>query len=456
MTIETASTIAALATPRGTGGVAIIRISGPQSWSIAQALSDTKLPWTPGKVSYGWIIDPRDQQPLDEVLILPFQGPHSFTGEDCVEIHCHGGLYLSKALLNLCLEQGAQAAVAGEFTRRAFLNGRIDLTQAESILDLIHAQGSALVKLSAHNLHQKSVSHLLQRYLLEIGSVQADLTASIDFPDEVDEPERTPLGQQLLEFAQQLKTQIDINQRHQVLRDGLEIAILGLPNAGKSSLFNALLASDRSIVTDIAGTTRDIIREPLSIQGIPVTLVDTAGLRETADQVESLGVERSWSAMETAEAIIYVYDGTVGLSQYDLDLLAKIPQKIGLLVQNKCDASEALTPPTSLPKSWPLVSTSAKHGDGLQAILDWLSDISEQLTPDEDMAFLLSQRQIQALLQVHQDLQEAGETLLSDSLPLDLATVPLTHALLELQGLLGQDTTEMVLDTVFARFCVGK
>jgi tRNA modification GTPase len=456
MSFSLQPTIAAIATPRGTGGVAIIRLSGPESWSVAQSLARTTRTWLPGQLVYDWIIDPRDQKLVDEVIFLPFKGPHSFTGEDCVEIQCHGGLYLSKTLLGLCLQQGAQPATAGEFTRRALLNGRIDLTQAESILDLIHAQGETLVKLSANNLHHRAVGKLLRQLLEDISEIQADLTASIDFPDEVDEPDRVPLANRLHTLAEHLGAQLDINRRNQVLRDGLEVAIIGIPNAGKSSVFNALLASERSIVTDIAGTTRDVIRETLSLKGLPVTLIDTAGLRETADRVEILGVERSWQAVETAQAIIYVVDGTQGFQPADQDLLEKISTEKGLILLNKMDEPGFRAAPPHLPTGWTVLQTSATTGKGLTDVLAWLEGVAESLPDPGEIDYLLSQRQLHHLTAIHTELQDAATTLASPALPLDLATVPLTQALLELQGLLGQDTTERVLDSVFERFCVGK
>jgi tRNA modification GTPase len=456
MTFFSESTIAAIATPRGTGGIAAIRISGPQSWEIAHRLSHTKKSWQAGRVYHDWLIDLADEKLVDEVIFLPFKAPHSYTGEDAVEIHCHGGHTLARLVLQLCLNQGAQPAEAGEFTRRALLNGRIDLTQAEAILDLIQAQGEALIKLSAHNMRHRTVGTLLEEYLQNITVIQADITASIDFPDEVDEPDRGYLAHRLRVLGQNIHDRVDISRRNQILREGIEVAIIGLPNAGKSSLFNSLLASERSIVTEIAGTTRDVIRETLSLKGVPITLTDTAGLRESADRVEIIGVERSWQAVEASEAIIYVLDGTQGLTPTDTEVLEKLEPKMGLIVVNKVDAPGYRGALLENPKGWPILVTSASAGSGIRQVLDWLETLPEIITETRDMDFLLSQRQIQHLETIEYDLVEAADTLDNLSLPLDLATVPLTHALLELQGLLGKDTTELVLDSVFSRFCVGK
>lgn len=450
------STIAAIATPRGTGGVAIIRLSGPQSWAIVQSLSQSKKKWLPRRVYHDWLVDPSDDKVIDEVILLPFKAPHSYTGEDVVEIHCHGGLYLSRMLLKLCLDSGAEPALAGEFTRRALLNGRMDLTQAESILDLIQAHGEALVKLSAYNMHHRVIGALLEEYLMNISAIQAELSASIDFPDEVEEPDRRLLAERLRHLALNMRERLEINRRNQIIREGIEVAVVGPPNAGKSSLFNALLESERSIVTEVPGTTRDVIREPLSLQGIPLTLIDTAGLRETADQVEMIGVERSWQTIGASQAIIYVMDGTKGLTSSDRDMLERLEAQTGLIVQNKLDRPDFHPAAPENPKGWPVIQTSAKSGAGVSQVLDWLESLSENIPSRSETDYLLSERQLRHLAIVQGEIDEAAEILESPLLPLDLATVALTDGLLELQALLGKDTTEIVLDSVFERFCVGK
>lgn len=434
----------------------MIRISGENSWAIAQKLSTRPLSLKAGRVSYGWVSDSRDGRLVDEVLFLPFQAPKSFTGEDAVEIHCHGGLAVSRVILELCFLHGAEPSEGGEFTKRAFLNGRIDLTQAESILDLIHAEGEALVKLSANNLRHQGIAALLTRYLQEITQVQADMVASIDFPDEVEEPDRHQLANALEQTLLELETQIKVNQRNQVVRDGLEVALIGLPNSGKSSLFNALLQSDRSIVTDIAGTTRDVIRESLSLKGIPMTLVDTAGLRESEDTVEVMGVERSWQAVETSQLLIYVVDATQANWATDRAMLHKLPGKQGAVVFNKQDLAGFSPHEGLVPEGWQGLETSSLTGVGLDELLLWLESVVENLMDTSGVDYVLSQRQIRVFRLVCEELVEAQKTLKNPHIPLDLATVPLTRALLELQGLLGQDTTEQVLDSVFERFCVGK
>ncbi len=449
------STIAAIITPRGTGGIAAIRLSGSESWAIARSLMKSQQAWSANQICHDWLIDPEDQQIVDEVLILPFQAPRSFTGEDCVEIHCHGGLVTSQFILKLCLKAGAQMAAPGEFTKKALLHGRIDLTQAESILDLIHAQGERLVKIAASNLHHRTIGHRLMSYLERISDIQADLTASIDFPDEVEEPDRQTLAKAIYALKAEIQQDSELSRRNQVIRDGLEIALVGMPNAGKSSLFNALLSADRSIVTEIPGTTRDVIREALTINGIPVVLCDTAGLRDTKDTVEAMGVERSWQAVDTAHAVIYVVDGTQGLTNADDALLEKFGGKPGVLAVNKADSPVFRSTQLSA-NDWPVLETSATNRIGLRAILDWIESLMGTMTDLTGLEHLLSEQQLEKLDIIDHELQDAVTSLEATHIPLDLATIPLTNALLALEGLLGHDTTEKVLDSVFSRFCVGK
>ena len=300
-------TIAAIATPLGTGGVGVIRLSGMDSWVIAQKICPGH-DFKPGCIAHRWLMEPDngDGTVIDEVLVLPFKAPHSFTGEDCIEIQCHGGLSLIQKALSICLTHGAILATAGEFTKRAVLNNKIDLTQAESVLDLIHAEGEALIKAAAYNLKYRHIGTWLEENLQAIACIQAEMTASIDFPDEVEEPNRQVLIEKLELLITMLTHRIMANQKNTIIRQGYKIAIIGKPNAGKSSLFNVLLAKEKAIVTDIAGTTRDILEETMQVNGIPLVLMDTAGLRENStDKVEQIGIERSHAVAENADAVIW-------------------------------------------------------------------------------------------------------------------------------------------------------
>ncbi|MBY0402778.1 MAG: tRNA uridine-5-carboxymethylaminomethyl(34) synthesis GTPase MnmE [Cyanobacteria bacterium] len=486
------STIAAIATAQGASGVAVIRISGPHSWAIARSLFQGKAKmWEHGRFYHGWIVDQdpseegiqgRDSTLLDEVLLLCFQGPKSFTGEDVIEIHCHGGDFLSRKILSLCFEQGALPAGAGEFTKRAFLNGKMDLTQAESVMDLISAQGETLLRVATGNLKSRGLGQSIDAMAQRLMQVQAEIVASVDFPDEVDEPSRDPLIQELLAMVQQVNGYIAASENSHFIREGLKLAILGLPNAGKSSLFNALLLSDRAIVTEIPGTTRDLITEKFMIAGVPVTLVDTAGIRETnrPDQaIEKIGIERTWQAAQEADAILYVYDVTQGLQSLDESILQKLHSSSGyfsepckssasssvppvpvLILANKLDQLETSAILPSLGEG--IRGISVKTGEGLPEVFQWLESVINGLTAQAKtadsqlMALSLNQRQQGCLRAFCSHIHETLDVLQGKHLPIDVATVPLTDALKKLDELTGRDTNEEVLTQVFSQFCVGK
>jgi tRNA modification GTPase len=471
-----ASTIVALSTPMGTGGVAVIRLSGPQAWSFAgKLLQQDTMSWIPGKIVVGWLHQLDTTAVMDEVVVLPFKAPHSYTGEDVIELQTHGGVGIVNWVLESCLSLGATPAQAGEYTRRAVENGRLDLAQAESVLDLIHAEGEAMVRLAAHNLKHRRVSAMIDQLLADITPIQADIVASVDFPDEVDEPDRLPLSQSLRSIITTLNATVQLQQQRQWIRDGLEIPLVGLPNAGKSSLFNQLLQADRAIVTDIAGTTRDTIRESLMIEGVKVMLVDTAGLRDdhaTDDPIERMGVARSLDSMTHASLIIYVLDATQQPLLSDNDrqvmatLLAQTESQQRVLVLNKSDACPLPPSLESLQNELShagfaslfdaIIPASAQTAQGLPDLMAWIAQQIRQQEHHQAVDMLLSQRQLATMTLVLSALEEAQASLANAHVPLDVVTVPLTQALMALQGLLGLDTTEQVLDSVFARFCVGK
>ncbi len=459
-------TISAIATPRGHGGVAIIRLSGPEAWGIVQALFSqntnkrNETAFEAGRYYHGWIIDPKsnDAPPIDEVLVLPFKAPKSYTGEDVTEIHCHGGELLAQTILDLCLEQGAVSAEAGEFTKRAFLNNRMDLTQAESIMDLIAARGQRLLTLASANLKSKSLGQYIDAIGNTLMEIQSKIIASVDFPDEVDEPERAPLVENLKALLLKAELLEKASQKNRPVREGLKIVLLGMPNSGKSSIFNSLLAQERSIVTQVAGTTRDIITETLQVSGIPVTLVDTAGLHSTEDQVEILGIQRSWDAAEEAQSALYIYDASSGFQTQDQELLEQLSQKFPdaavQIVANKIDLCNGNSASKNSPNH---LSVSAVTGTGIAQIFDWLENLANQNDAETDAISLsLNQRQLACLEHFRDNLKQGMESLAHPSTPIDLSTIPITEALRQLDELMGRDTTEEVLDQVFSQFCVGK
>ena len=456
--------------------MAVIRLSGPNAWAIAgKLLQQEASGWTAGKVLVGWLHQPESKTVMDEVIVLPFRAPYSYTGEDVIELQTHGGVGIVNWVLETSIALGAQPAQTGEFTRRAVEHGRLDLAQAESVLDLIHADGVAMLRLAANNLKHRHVSQMIQQLLANITPIQADIVASVDFPDEVDEPDRPQLRQSLDAILTTLSSTVQLQQQRQWIRDGLEIPLVGLPNAGKSSLFNQLLQADRAIVTDIAGTTRDTLRESLMIEGVKVMLVDTAGLRDdqaTDDPIERLGVARSLASMTRASLLIYVLDATQRpiLSEDDrqvMTALAAIQEsQQRVLVVNKTDACSSPSSPEMVSQELAnagfaglfdaIIPVSAQTAQGLPEVMTWITSQIRQQEQHQAVDMLLSQRQLTTMNIVLSALQEAQTSLSNSHVPLDVVTVPLTQALMALQGLLGLDTTEEVLDSVFARFCVGK
>jgi len=450
MMLSMDTTIAAIATARGQASVAVIRLSGKDAWDIAGTIfSRKKSQFKPGRFYHGWITD--DGHIVDEVLLLVSKGPNSYTGEDVIEIQCHGGDAISHKILNLCVKHGARLAQPGEFTQRAYLNGKMDLTQAESIMDLISTRSERLLAQASANLYNRSLGLYIDNISKDLLDLQAQIVASIDFPEEVDEPDRAVIEQKLEETLVGMSRLKESAQRNRMIREGLKVAILGMPNSGKSSLFNALLSRERSIVTDQAGTTRDLITETLDVDGIPITLIDTAGIRETRHSIEMMGIERSWQAASEAQIVLYLIDAPIGLLRYDTQILSKLDPRTTIVIGNKKDL---LPRGHKVYANW--IYASVKTREGLREIYEALQEKIRALSPEEDnMTISLNQRQIRCCEQVLENLLQAHESIQS-TLPLDVATLPLTDALRKLDELMGRDTTEEVLTNVFQRFCVGK
>lgn len=444
------TTIAAIATARGQSSVAVIRMSGEDAWPIAKRLFSRKnQEFESGRFYHGWIVE--QGEIIDEVLLLVFKNPQSYTGEDVVEIHCHGGDVICHKILNLCNRYGARMAMPGEFTMRAFLNGKMDLTQAESVMDLISSRSERLLLQASSNLKNRSLGRYIDEMSQGLLDLQAQIVASIDYPEEVEEPDRAVLAARLQECLLCVSQLRESAQRNRMIREGLKVAILGMPNSGKSSLFNTLLATERSIVTDQAGTTRDIITETLDIDGIPITLIDTAGIRETRQSIEMMGIERSWQAASEAQIVMYLIDVSVGLLRYDSQILAKLDPQNTIIIGNKKDLLPASQ---KIYSNWLYVSVKTRQG--INSVYEALQDKIRQLSQDDSgMTISLNQRQLKCCIEVEEKLKDAQEALYS-TLPLDLITLPLTEALQKLGELMGRDTTEEVLTHIFQKFCVGK
>ena len=327
-------TIAAIATPIGTGGVGVIRISGDKSFEIIDKIY-SKHNIEAGKISHGWIVD--GGKKIDEVLLLPFKNPHSYTGEDVIEIHCHGGINVVRNILDVVLKNGARMAERGEFTKRAFLNKKMDLSQAEAVADLIHAKTKDFAKQSAKNL-SGVLSTKIKEIRTDIFNVLSKIIAGIDFPEDVAEPEYDYIISEFEKALDKINKILSSANSSNIMRQGIKIAIVGRPNVGKSSLFNTLLNVERAIVTDIAGTTRDVLKETLDWD-VAITLIDTAGIRDNDEvgKVEEIGIEYSKQSAGEADLILFLYDASKGMNDDDRVILDMVKDKNHIVIANKCD-----------------------------------------------------------------------------------------------------------------------
>lgn len=440
-------TIAAISTPLGTGGVGVIRISGDKSFEIALKISNRKdLP--AGKICHGWIVD--GDTKIDEVVLLPFKNPNSYTGEDVVEIQCHGGVNVVRNILDIVLKNGARMAERGEFTKRAFLNKKLDLSQAEAVDDLIHAKTSNFAIQSAKNL-----SGVLATKISEIkGAIfetASRIVAGIDFPEDVIEPEYSYLIENFIKSLNEINRILDCAKSSDILRQGVKVAIVGRPNVGKSSLFNTLLNIDRAIVTDIAGTTRDIIKENLDL-GVAVTLIDTAGIRDNKniDKVEEIGIEYSKQSAQEADLNLFLYDANVGITDDDMEIYNLIKDKTHIVVANKIDLlqgdfNEELENTAKL---------SVHTKDGLDDLKEKMKSIICKFSLEET-EFITNKRQQSCLLRCKEALERALQAARSEELQ-DMIYIDLKSALLSLDEITGEVITDDILNNIFDHFCIGK
>ncbi|ELS05489.1 tRNA modification GTPase TrmE [Xenococcus sp. PCC 7305] len=438
------------------GSIGVVRLSGEKAIAIAKQLftAPGKQIWETHRILYGYICDPQTKEIVDEALLLLMLAPRSYTKEDIVEFHCHGGIIPVQRVLQLCIQQGARLSQPGEFTLRAFLNGRIDLTQAESVAELVSAQSNAASQVALAGLQGKLAQPIreLRHHCLDI---LAEVEARIDFEDDLPPLDIDLVRQQLQEVLEQVTQIIDTAERGELLRTGLKVAIVGRPNVGKSSLLNAWSKSDRAIVTDLPGTTRDVIESTLVVAGIPIQVLDTAGIRETADQIEKIGVERSRKAAESADLVLFTIDAQMGWTAEDTIIYSQVKHRPLILIINKTDLTVENTinyPPEISQK----VMTAAVINQGIDhletAILDFVKT-GKVAAANSD--FAINQRQAATLTKAKVSLAQVQETI-SHNLPLDFWTIDLRGAVQALGEVTGEEVTESVLDRIFSRFCIGK
>lgn len=441
--IQEFDTITAIATPIGTGGVGVIRISGDKSFEIIEKIF-SKRNLEAGKISHGWILD--NGKKIDEVILLPFRNPHSYTGEDVIEIHCHGGINVVRNILEVVLKNGARMAERGEFTKRAFLNKKMDLSQAEAVADLIHAKTRDFAKQSAKNL-SGVLGAKIKEIRTDIFNVLSKIIAGIDFPEDVAEPEYDYIISEFEKALEKINKILASANSSNIMRQGIKIAIVGKPNVGKSSLFNTLLNVERAIVTDIAGTTRDVLTETLDWD-VAITLVDTAGIRDNEEvgKVEEIGIEYSKQSADEADLVLFLYDANKGMNDDDKAILDLIKDKNHIIVANKADLVQERKPETFY------LSTVTKEG---------LEELKEKIKKEaynfslEDTEFVTNNRQQDCLVKCRESLTQALEASKIHQLQ-DLISIDLKSALLYLDEITGEVITDDILNNIFDHFCIGK
>ena len=455
------STIASISTAPGIGGIGIIRMSGENTFKILDKIFKQKSPKIideiPGySIKYGHIVD--DEKIIDEVLVSYFKAPKSYTTEDMCEINSHGGTIIMRKILELCLKNGAELAEPGEFTKRAFLGGRIDLSQAESIIDIINAKSDREAKEGIKQL-EGFLSEKINEIKNELLEIMTNIEVSIDYP-EYDTPEVT--NNEILETIETSKKKLEDLRNSfdngKIIKQGIKTVIIGKPNAGKSSLLNAILKEDRAIVTEIEGTTRDTIEEFVTINGIPLNLIDTAGIREAKDEVEMIGIEKSKNLAEEADLIIAIFDSSKDFTKEDLEILEIAKNKKTIIILNKIDLEQKITPEN--PKleifNKNIINLSAKNKIGLELLFDKITNMFNlnEINLDNDIV-ITNERHKNLITKARENLDKS-EVILKDGMPIDIIAISLKDALSNLGAITGEEAGEDIINEIFKRFCLGK
>ncbi len=462
MAFPTEETIAAIATAiaAGQGGIAIIRISGPDALKVGKSI--VSIPgnkaWSSHKVLYGHVMDDQNIEHIDEVLLFTMKGPRSFTGEDVVEIHCHGGLITVQRVLERVLAHPeARRALPGEFCQRAVLNGRLKLTEAEAISELVGARSCQAAQLAMAGIDggiQKRLTAIRETLLDQL----SELEARIDFEDELPPLDGAEVLNQLVKMKLELKELIADAARGSFFRQGLKVALIGCPNVGKSSLLNRLSRQERAIVTDVPGTTRDLLESEIILKGVPITLLDTAGIRPTNDDVEKLGIARSQETLKSADIVILIFDMHEGWTDNDQELLIQIPKDaLCLIVGNKADIpkeSYLTQQNTKVLAIDPYIKVSALTGEGEEALINKLLNICG-VHETQGLKIALNERQSDLAGMAANALERITEVA-NQKLPWDFWTIDLKEAINVLGEITGDEVTETLLDRIFSRFCIGK
>lgn len=457
-------TIAAISTPMGEGAIAIVRLSGEESFRIIDEIfvtpSGKKMKDVASHtIHYGHIVDPKTEKTIEEVMVSVMKGPRTFTREDVIEINCHGGLVSVNKLLQFVLSRGARLAEPGEFTKRAFLNGRIDLSQAEAVMDLIRAKTDRAMNVALGQMEGR-LSKLIQKLRQEILETLAHVEVNIDYPeyDDVEEMTHNMLLEKSTFVKEELEKLLQTSQQGKILREGLSTVIIGRPNVGKSSLLNSLVHENKAIVTDIPGTTRDVIEEYVSVRGVPLRLVDTAGIRETEDIVERIGVERSREVLKKADLILLVLNNNDEFSNEDKQLFEAVKGMDVIVIVNKTDLPTKidLSEVTDLANNHTVISTSLKEEQGIDELEEAISSMFFQGDLESgDMTYVSNSRHIGLITQAQQALEDAIIGVES-GVPIDIVQIDLTRTWEILGEIIGDAVHESLIDQLFSQFCLGK
>lgn len=458
-------TIAAISTAMGNGGIGIIRMSGKESFKILEKIfrnnKGEKIDLNKIKgytIQYGTIVDSKTEEKIDEVLVSFFKNPKSYTREDMCEINSHGGMVVEKQILEQCLKNGAILAEPGEFTKRAFLNGRIDLSQAESIMDLINSKTEKESKASINQL-QGDLSNRINKIRHDLLDIMADIEASIDYPEyDIEEVTNSKALEVLENTKNKLESLKDTFKSGKILKEGIKTAIIGKPNAGKSSLLNKILKEERAIVSEIEGTTRDTIEEFITIKGIPLKIIDTAGIRKTSDKIEEIGVKKALDIAKDAELVLVILDNSKDLTEEDKEILKLAESKNSIILLNKVDLKENnLENSEELKKlNKKIIKISAKNGNGIEELYNEIENMFQIKNLETDGEIIITN--IRHKNQIEYAINNIDEAMnaVKNNLPIDIISISIKQTLEDLGKITGENVSEDIINEIFSKFCLGK
>ncbi|MCG2179516.1 tRNA uridine-5-carboxymethylaminomethyl(34) synthesis GTPase MnmE [Staphylococcus epidermidis] len=455
-------TITSISTPMGEGAIGIVRLSGPQAIEIGDILYKGKKKLSEVEthtINYGHIIDPETDETVEEVMVSVLRAPKTFTREDIIEINCHGGILTINRILELTVTYGARMAEPGEYTKRAFLNGRIDLSQAEAVMDFIRSKTDRASKVAMNQIEGR-LSDLIKKQRQSILEILAQVEVNIDYPeyDDVEDATTDFLLEQSKRIKEEINRLLETGAQGKIMREGLSTVIVGRPNVGKSSMLNNLIQDNKAIVTEVAGTTRDVLEEYVNVRGVPLRLVDTAGIRDTEDIVEKIGVERSRKALSEADLILFVLNNNEPLTEDDQTLFEVIKNEDVIVIINKTDLEQRLdvSELREMIGDMPLIQTSMLKQEGIDELEIQIKDLFfGGEVQNQDMTYVSNSRHISLLKQARQSIQDAIDAAES-GIPMDMVQIDLTRTWEILGEIIGESASDELIDQLFSQFCLGK